>query len=112
MSVGTTQHAERDLWSAFLNTMINQDVDEAWMENVMGILLRESKTNPKSSLEVMVEETAIKTPQFSIRVFFQKGSSFLFLSRRRVFVHFCHEHVGGEAHGKQRGRADGGMAAI
>ena len=93
--VKNTEHADRDLWSAFLDLMIKLDVDEAWLENVMGILLRESRSNPRSPLEVMVEEVTKKAPQYSIRVFFQKGTSFLFLSRRRVFVHFCHARRGG-----------------
>ena len=76
----STEHADRDLFSAFLTTMIELDCDEGWLENVMGILLRESRSDPRSPLEKMVQETIQKAPIFHPRLL-SEGELFpLFIS--------------------------------
>ena len=97
MKLGTEDHHERDLWSAFLRHLVTDDLDEAWLENVMGLLLRESRSNPKSPLQGMLEQASVEAPMFSVRALFMRGSQFLFMSRRRVFIHFCHQRRGGAA---------------
>ena len=97
ISEGTMQHKDRNLWDAFLNELLRIDADEAWLENVMGIVMRESKEVAKSPLQSMIEEASEKAPQYAIRVFFMPGNTFLPLSRRRVFVHMLHNRRGGAA---------------
>ena len=92
---GTRSHAEGLLYEDFITIMIKEDCDDAWFENVCGILLRESSSDLKSPLQRMIEMANERAPQYAILVLFMDGAGFNLLSRRRVWCHFCHRRVGG-----------------
>ena len=87
---GTLMHKDRNLWDAFLLELVRLDTDEAWLENVMGIMMRESKTVATSPLQGMIEELHEKCPEYAIRVFFYARQHFpAFIEASSVCAHLA-----------------------
>ena len=94
-------HAQSGLYKEWISSIKRHQPDSAWHENVFGSLLRQSKQQPKSPLQLCLEIVEQELPQYHAVVLFLDGSTFLWFSRRRVFIHLFHRRAGGRGASKR-----------
>ena len=96
LSKGSEHHADAGLFYAFIQFMFDHEPQSAWLENVFGFLLRESKTNPEAPITRFLREAQrLLGDKYSIRVFLLDAGTFLCFTRKRVWIHFMHKDAGG-----------------
>ena len=96
MKSSAEDHAEAGLWRSWIANIKREQPDEGYHENVFGILIRQSKQQPKSPLQLCLEDVKTELPMYHAVVMFMDGATFLWMSRRRVVIHVYHERAGGE----------------
>ena len=98
---GVKAHPEGHLFSAWLRELKRTGVQEAWLENVLGILVKPHKDANKTVLQEVLEEAQEELPKMDPLVLFVDGADVGKLPRRRVFLHLLHEERGGrDAHNR------------
>ena len=96
---GTQDHSESHLFEAFVREAKRLNVLEAWFENVLGLLIRESKTEPQAPIRRILDRAKEIAPEYDVGIYFVDSAHFNVLTRRRVYIHLLHSDAGGaEAH--------------
>ena len=94
---GTLHHPDHNLFISFVKFLKDFEPLTAWLENVFGFLLRESKKNPEAPitrfLKLCKEELG---DLYHIQVYYLDSRTYLEYTRRRVWIHFMHTAAGGE----------------
>ena len=83
---GTAQHQDAYLFDAFVKIMVILEPGAALFENVFGISLPESRSDPVSPLQRMLDRIKTDLPMYSVTYFVTNGSLFLVWSRRRIWI--------------------------
>ena len=94
-SQGSNAHKDADLYQAFLQILRALKPKIALVENVYGLLLPESKQVKQTPLETFLAEVAASCEGYHPVVFLMHGSTFMILTRRRVYILLIHESAGG-----------------
>ena len=79
----------------FLRFLVIVRPRTAVLENVHGFVLPESRDDPESPLKRLLSAAAELIPTYTVVPFLMPGNTFMHFIRRRVFVAFIDEGVGG-----------------
>ena len=92
---GTTAHRDEDLFQHCIRLVKALQPGILLLENVHGIIFPESKLNKSSPLNRFLKAFKDENPLYHVIVFVVTGKLWLVQSRKRVYVAFFHERVGG-----------------
>lgn len=92
---GTEAHADSQLGQISQKLVQKLQPGIAIMENVMGMMTRDSHGTSVSPLEKSMQQAKTTMPQYTGKVFRLDSKHFLMLHRRHFYVVYCHERVGG-----------------
>ena len=97
LAEGTEAHPESGLYEAAILSAVEDDVDELWLENVFGLAVREKRGDDVSPLQRLIGLAHKNAEDYDVAVYFMDASLFLFMSRRRIWIHLLHQRRGGAA---------------
>ena len=92
---GTKTHNDSDLSQCFIIIMKAVQPKSGILENVYGFALPESKSDKKPPLLRSMEHAEDVIPLYSLLVLVLAGSTWVCMSRRRLYVVFVHANNGG-----------------
>ena len=96
-TTGTASHPESDLFEHFLRMMFQWQPSVFIMENVMGLLqfCRQLGMTPIAAILKRAQELGLMA-EYSVRIVLADGRVFLSMKRRRVWLVWFHNRVGGK----------------
>ena len=93
---GSNDHSEIGLIHAFVDAVRRLRPLLAVFENVCGMMMPTSRSDPKSPLQYFVEDCAKQLHGYHIVVFLLNANSYTVFHRRRLYLLFISEAAGGK----------------